>query len=150
MTRAGQIELIHLEPTPAVVLGRTFRAAELVPSIEHGVGRVRAAVTAAQVPTAGAPFVRFVDLGDPLQVDIGIPLSGPHSVPTLRATVLPGGDAASMWHEGGLDRLLEGVERLLENVDRTPAGSPWASIWPDTDAGKPGIQLLCPLEPNDH
>jgi hypothetical protein len=149
MSRAGQIEMVHLEPTAAVVLGRNFRAAELAQSVEQGIGRVRAAVTAAHVPTAGAPFVRFVDLDDPLQVDIGIPLVGPHSVPTLRATVLPGGDAASMWHEGGFVGLIESVERLLRNVDRTPVGNPWASIWPDSDAGSPAIQLVCPLKPDD-
>lgn len=132
-----------------MVLGRTFRAAELAPSVELGVGRVRAAVTAAHVPTAGAPFVRFVDLDDPLQVDIGIPLAGPHSVPTLRATVLPGGDAAAMWHQGGLDDLIEGVARLLENVNRAPVGRPWASIWPDSEAGSSAVRLVCPLEPDD-
>ena len=146
MSRAGQIELIHLEPTAAVVLGRTVAAAELASLIEHGIGRVSAAVTAAQVPTAGAPFVRFVDLGEPLQVDIGIPLSGPHSVPTLRATVLPGGDAASTWLEGGLHRLIEGVERLLDDVDRTPSGSPWAEILPRSGQATPAIHLVCPVE----
>jgi hypothetical protein len=146
MSTVGQIELIHLEPTAAVVLGRTVGAAELAPSIEQGIARVRAAVTAAQVPTAGAPFVRFVDLGDPLQVDIGIPLSEPHSVPTLRATVLPGGDAAGMWLEGGLEHLIEGVERLLDHVDRTPSGSPWARIMTRPDTPAPVIYLICPVK----
>ena len=146
MSRAGQIELVHLQPTAAVVLGRTVGVAELAPSIERGIERVRAAVTAAQVPTAGAPFVRLVELGDPLQVDIGIPLSGPHSVPTLRATVLPGGDAAAMWLEGGLENLIEGVERLLHDVDRTPSGSPWARIMTRSDTPAPVIYLLCPVK----
>lgn len=145
MSRAGQIELVHLEPTAAVVLGRTVATAELASSIEYGIGRVRATVTAAQVPTAGTPFVRFVELSDPVQVDIGMPLSGPHSVPTLRATVLPGGVAASMRHEGGLERLIEGVEQLLGEVDRSPVGGPWASIWPASEEGTPGIRLFCPL-----
>lgn len=145
MSRAGQIEVIEVEPVPAVALGRSTSASRLAHVVEQGLARVRAAVTAARVPTAGAPFVRFTDLAEPFAVDIGIPLSGAHSVPTLRSTILPGGKAASLWLDGDVARLVGALEQMQRHLGADAAGHPWARLWPGTAQDEPGIQLVWPV-----
>lgn len=145
MSRAGQIEVIEVEPVPAVALGRSTSGDRLARVVEQGIARVRAAVTAARVPTAGAPFVRFTDRADPIAVDIGIPLAGAHSVPTLRSTILPGGKAASRWHDGDVAGLVTALDEMQQDVGSDAAGHPWAWLWPGTAHDEPGIQLVWPL-----
>src|SRR5690606_1304132 len=119
MTIDTTVTLTELTPTPAVVLARRYERDTLDQTIDEAIRRVRKAVTAARVPTAGPPFVRFLSIGDRGEIEVGLPLDGPHVVPTLRATILPGGTAASAWHRGDESGILD----LLRLVERWGPGA---------------------------
>jgi len=141
------IEIVELTPAPAVVLPRKVRLEVLGDEIGAGIGRVEAAVTAAQVPVAGVPFVRYLTLGAEAEVEIGVPLNGSHSVPSLRATLLPGGPAASIWHErpsSGLSEVFADLKAWIEQHGE-PAGAPWESYWTSPDADVPQTQIVWPV-----
>jgi hypothetical protein len=142
---ADDTVLMELEPTPAVVLGRTVVASRLSRAVDGGLARVRGAVTAARVPTSGVPFVRFLERGDPLQIEIGQPLSGPHQVPSLRSSLLPGGTAICTWYQGGIPGVPAALERLGDRLgdEAVPTGSPWMRLWPD--GGTERLQLVWPV-----
>lgn len=141
------IEVVELSPVPAVVLARKVRADALGDEIGKAIQRVEAAVTAARVPSAGAPFARYLTMGAEIEVEVGIPLVGSHSVPTLRATLLPGGSAATTWHVGPYSGLREAFADLEAWIDEhaEPAGAPWESYWTPHDAEPPRTQVVWPV-----
>lgn len=148
MTRDNEVELIDLEPQPAVVLALSADAGEATAAFGTAIGKVRAAVAAARVPAAGPPFVRYLGYGERIEMEVGLPLDGPHSVPTLRTTILPGGAAASLWRIGshpGLEEALHLLERWVED-NATPAAAPWEVYWTEPDADPPRTQLVWPVE----
>jgi len=147
LSEGHTIEVVELAPTPAVVLPRRVATESLGDEIGRGIQRVRAAVTAARVPVAGAPFVRYLAMGPEMELEIGLPLKGSHSVPSLRATLLPGGTAATTWHTGpytGLPGALADIEAwIAENA--TSAGDPWESYATAPDADPPRTQVVWPV-----
>jgi effector-binding domain-containing protein len=147
MTTAPDVDVIGLTPTPAVVLERKVRRDRLGQVIDEGIRRVRAAVTAARVPTAGAPFVRYLETGEFFRIEVGLPLDGAHAVPTLRSTVLPGGRAASVWHVGPFGDLGESFSRLAAWVESSglASGDPWEWYWTSADAEPPRVQIVWPM-----
>lgn len=147
MTIDTTVTSTELTPTPAVVLARRYERDTLDQTIDEAIRRVRKAVTAARVPTAGPPFVRFLSIGDRGEIEVGLPLDGPHVVPTLRATILPGGTAASAWHRGdesGILDLLRLVERWVAD-NGTPAGPPWVWYWTPGDSDPFRAQVVWPM-----
>lgn len=142
-----EVEILDLTPMPAVVLARSVDRASLGAEIGSGIRRVRNAVTAARVPTVGAPFVRYLSYGEEFDIEIGLPLDGPHAVPTLRATILPGGSAASLWHVGsytGLPAVFGHLRRWVEK-NATPAGCPWERYWTAHSTESPRTQVVWPV-----
>jgi effector-binding domain-containing protein len=149
--RAGspyEIEVIDLAPTPAVVLPRTVQRNQLGEDIGRAMSRIQAAVTAARVPVAGAPFVRYLSFGEEIEMEVGLPLTEPQSIPSLRATILPGGPAASTWHLGPYDGLPEAFSTVREWVSEnaTSAGHPWEAYWTQHDAHPPRTQVVWPIQ----
>lgn len=137
------IEVVHLEPNPAVVWSRRVDRASLGEVIEAGTDRVRRAVTAARVPTSGPPFIRYLSFSTRLDIEIGVPLDGPHAVPTLRTILLPGGEAATLWHTHHGDAIAE-LRRWVE-ANAAATGDPWEWLWTASDAAEPGVQLVWPV-----
>lgn len=145
-----EIEVIELTPTPAVVLPRTIQQSKLGDGIGQALGRIRAAVTAARVPVAGAPFVRYLSFGPEIEMEVGLPLAQPHSIPGLRAAILPGGPAASTWHTGayeGLAGAFAAVRAWVE-ANATSGGHPWESYWTPADAAPVRTQIVWPIQPS--
>lgn len=148
MSAAHTIEVVELAPSPAVVLPRRVPNESLWDEIGRGIQRVRAAVTAARVPVGGAPFVRYLTMGSEIEIEIGLPLDGSHSVPSLRATLLPGGTAATTWHVGhysGLPGAFADIEAWIAD-NATPAGDPWASYCTTHDADPPRTLVVWPVK----
>ena len=147
MTIDTTIGLIELTPMPAVVLARRYERSTIERTLEEGIQRVRKAVAAARVPTSGAPFVRFLSIGERGGIEVGLPLDGPHAVPTLRATILPGGLGATAWHHGdqsGVVDSLRLVERWVRHRGR-PAGAPWVWYWTADDTAPLRAQVVWPM-----
>lgn len=139
--------MIELKPTPAVVLARRARAAELGNKIGKAIQTLRTSVSAAGVSSAGAPFVRYLSEGPDFSIEVGLPLDAPHSIPGLRTTLLPGGTAASLWHEGSHDGLGAAFRRLEAWVrdHAEPTGDPWECYWTERDADLPRTQIVWPV-----
>lgn len=147
MSAQLHVDLIGLTPTPAAVTARTVDRASLREAIESGIQRTRRAVTAGHVPTSGAPFVRYLSYSDEFDIEIGLPLDGPHIVPGFRTTILPGGTAASVWHLGTYEELrfvFDELRRWVES-NATPAGDPWEWYWTPGDADPPRTQIVWPV-----
>lgn len=147
MTVIPNVELTGRTPTPAVVEERSVHRDRLGRAIDEGIRRVGAAVTAARVPTAGAPFVRYLETGESFRIEVGLPLDGAHSVPTLRSTALPGGRAASVRHVGPFGDLGEPVSRLAARVGSSglASGDPREWCWTSADAEPPRVQIVWPV-----
>lgn len=96
------IQVITVEPTPAVVWARRASLRSVQVTIEAGMRRVRRVVRAARVPTCGPPFVRFLSFRPRLDIEVGLPLHGPCAVPSHRPPILPGEEAAGLWHTSTL------------------------------------------------
>lgn len=141
--------MIDLQPSPAVVVARRVPAEALGDRIGRSIQQVRTSVSAAGVPSTGAPFVRYLSGGPDFSIEVGLPLDGPHSIPGLRTTLLPGGTAASLWHVGPYDGLREAFRRLEDWVDANaePAGDPWEWYWTEHDADPPRTQIVWPVIP---
>lgn len=137
------IEVVTLEPTPAVVWARRVGRRSLDETVEEGIQRVRGAVTAARVPTSGPPFVRYVSFRPRLVIEMGLPLDGPHAVPTLRTTILPGGDAATLWKSPDRDAF-DDLRHWVE-ANALGTGDPWEWYWTEPDAARPRIQIVWPV-----
>ncbi len=148
MSDPYEIEVIELTPTPAVVLPRTVQQSLLGDNIGRALGRIQAAVTAARVPVAGAPFVRYLSFGPEIEMEVGLPLAEPQSIPGLRAAILPGGPAASTWHTGpyeGLAGAFTAVRTWIE-ANAASAGHPWESYWTPADADPARTQIVWPIQ----
>lgn len=137
------IDVISMEPTPAVVWALRVGRLSLQAALEEGIGKVRRAVTAARVPSSGPPFVRYLSLRPQLALEVGLPLAGPHAVPTLRATILPGGLGATLWRAPGRDSMAVLEEWIRQNAE--PAGDPWEWYWTEPDAPEPRVQIVWPV-----
>jgi effector-binding domain-containing protein len=142
-----RVTMTELTPTPATVSARRVSRSNLSEEVESGIRKVRAAVTAARVPTNGAPFVRYLTMDEEPEVEIGLPLEGSHVVPTLRATILPGGVAASTWHDGPYEEMLSVLVELETWVELNAGsgGDPWVWHWTGPDAEHARIQVVWPL-----
>lgn len=141
------VELIELEPAPVVVLPRRVPSRDLAEEIGKAIRRVETVVTAARVPVKGAPFVRYLEWSEDLEIEVGIPLAGSHAVPTLRASLLPGGTAITIWRigeEAGPAGIFTELETWID-AHAEAAGAPWESYWTAPDAGPPRVQQVWPV-----
>lgn len=141
------VTTVDLAPTPAVVSARRVSRSNLGDEVAAGIRKVRAAVTAARVPTAGPPFVRYLTRDEEPEIEIGLPLDGSHAVPTLRATILPAGTAAVTWHVGPYEKLFVTLAELEEWVvtNGHPGGDPWVWHLTEPDAEQASIQVVWPM-----
>lgn len=144
---AATIEIVELAPSPVVVLSRRVTRPRLPTEIDRAIRRVETAVTAAQVPVAGVPFVRYLGTGDEMEIEVGVPLAGSHAVPTLRAGLLPGGPAATTWHVGPYSDLAEVVAAMESWIgDHAESAGPfWESYWSAPGTDPPRVQLFWPV-----
>lgn len=143
MTVIPDVELTGLTPIPAVVEERSVHRDRLGRAIDEGTRRVGAA----GAPTAGAPFVGYLETGELFRIEVGLPPDGAHSVPTLRTTVLPGGQAAGVCHVGPFGDLGESFSRLAAWVGSSgsASGDPWKWYWASADAEPPRVQIVWPV-----
>ncbi len=147
MTDTDTIQLAEFDPAHAVVLSRTVSSAGLSAAVTSALARVRSLTTAARVLPVGPPFVRYVRWGEDAEIEVGVPLAQPEAVPGLRSTIVPGGPAATTWHEGSHEEITPVLAALEDWIaaHATPAGSPWASFGLADDSG-PRTLVVWPVK----
>lgn len=146
MISQSAIQVIEVQPVPAMVLARTLSGSDWPGAVARGISRLRRSIAAARLSTAGPPFLRYRTL-DPLEFEVGIPVDRPQSVPGLRTAILPGGLAASVDHVGPIDDLPTVLAELADWVDRSAesAGRPWQWHWTELDHAEARTQIAWPI-----
>ena len=104
------------------------RLAELLPALGGDMRSVG-------VGQAGAPFVRYREMADPLTIEAGVPIAAPVDLPAPAQTgELPSGRRAVCVHVGPYDALPQSWERLtawLDEQGEKAAGAGWESYLTD-------------------
>lgn len=102
---------------------------------------------------AGAPFVRYREMSDPMTIEAGVPIAAAVDLPAPTETgELAGGRHAVCVHVGPYDALPQSWERLtawIEAQDEKAAGAGWESYLTDPgsepDPAKWVTEITIPL-----
>jgi len=101
--------------------------------ITEALGRMYQAVNEALakqgVEPTGAPFARYHEFGQNVDLEAGMPVANAIlDEGDVRASQLPGGPAAIAVHAGpyeGLANTYDAIEAWMKSAGRTPDGGPW-------------------------
>ena len=87
------------------------------------------------VRPAGVPFIRYLQTGEQLEIELGVPVPRGHRpLEEVEQTSLPAGRAAVLRYVGPYDGLADAYERLLgwvEERGEQPAGPHWEAYVTD-------------------
>jgi effector-binding domain-containing protein len=104
------------------------------------------------IEPSGPPFVRYLETGDELDVELGVPVSGGRDLDGVEQSTLPGGRLAVWRHVGPYSELRAACERLEQSVKRAgkePDGPFWESYVTnpaeEPDASKRVTEIYQPL-----
>ncbi|HEX2849696.1 MAG TPA: GyrI-like domain-containing protein, partial [Acidimicrobiales bacterium] len=114
-----EISTVHLDEQPVAVVSARVDVAGIGEWIGRAIGDVMAAVAAAGGAIAGPPFARY-HLVSPGHFDVtaGFPLAAPlpqaaaGTGSRVKASTLPGGEAATVWHIGPYDAMVPAYEAI--------------------------------------
>jgi effector-binding domain-containing protein len=103
------------------------------------------------VAPSGPPFVRYLETGDELEVELGVPVAN-SELDGVDCATLPGGRVAVWRHVGPYEELRSACEQLEQSVERLgeePAGPFWESYVTnpaeEPDASKRVTEIYQPL-----
>lgn len=145
-------EIRTIAARPAVVSHHATDLAGFARVVDRGFPALYDRLGELRVAPAGPPFVRYLELGDPLRVQLGVPVAAVADDDGQGADVLPGGRAAIARHVGAYDGL-EAAGRALHawvlQRGETPAGSFWESYVTDPgeepDPARRVTEIVIPL-----
>lgn len=115
---------------------------------------VGAAIARQGIVPNGAPFARYHDFGDKVDLEAGLPVPGP-IIPdgVVKPSQLPAGPAAIAVHAGpyeGLADTYTAIGTWIEKTDRQPNGGPWEIYLTDPstepDPSKWLTEIIWPLK----
>jgi effector-binding domain-containing protein len=114
---------------PALFVRRRTTRDALAAVLGECFGAVVAHATATGAVLAGAPFARYLDTGDEVTVEAGLPVAEPAAgAGEVEAGSLGGGPVAVVVHHGPYEDLPEvyaGLERWAEETGEKAGGPPW-------------------------
>ncbi len=145
-----QIEIRDIAAQPAAVERATTPAADLPAAVDRAFPALFERLGKAGVEPAGPPFIRYLETGDPLEVELGVPVSG--EVGDGEQASLPAGRTAVLRHVGPYSELRAACERLGQEVERLgerASGPFWESYVTnpaeEPDASKRITEIYLPL-----
>jgi effector-binding domain-containing protein len=101
---------------------------------------------------SGPPFVRYLETGDELEVELGVPVSEGADLDGIEQATLPGGRLAVWRHVGpysGLHAACEQLEQSVSEAGEEPDGPFWESYVTnpaeEPDASKLVTEIYQPL-----
>lgn len=126
-----EIETRTLDEQDTAVVRRRMHAGELTAWLSATYGTLTLHLQRIGVPTIGPPFVRYLERGDHVDVEAGLP-TAERITPKdeVKLSSLPEGPVAATWSRGSPDELEQAFERLAAWMERTgvePVGAPWAA-----------------------
>lgn len=128
-------------PSQLMAYGEASASVEEVPDVLGEIlPRVMRHVQAEDGQVAGPPFAHYKSMGEPMELEAGIPIDEP--IPEGEGVCvgeLPGGSVLVTVHIGPYDKLDDAYDALMAFADEhelTPVGTVWESYWTD-----PGAEL---------
>lgn len=126
-------EIREIAAQPAAVKRAVTDAAGMPGTIDEGFPELFARLAERNAAPAGAPYIRYLETGERLELELGMPARE-----GAADGGLPGGRAAVLRHIGPYERLREQCERLVKWVERrgeAPVGPHWEATRPAQRAG---------------
>jgi effector-binding domain-containing protein len=127
-------EIRDIPPQPAVVKRAVTTAAGLGATIDGGFAELFARLAQRNASPAGPPYIRFLETGERLEIELGVPARDGDADGGL-----PGGRAAVLRHVGPYEELREQCERLdgwVAQRGEMRAGPHW-EVYVTNPAGEP-------------
>jgi effector-binding domain-containing protein len=122
-------EIREIAAQPAAVKRAVTDAAGMPGTIDEGFAELFARLAERNAAPAGAPYIRYLETGERLELELGVPARE-----DAADAGLPGGRAAVLRHIGPYVQLREQCERLVKWVERrgeAPAGPHWEAYVTD-------------------
>ena len=129
MTRQPQIQELCAQPA---AVHRALTDSEEMPAvIDAGFTQLFRRLGDRGVEPSAPPFIRYLHTGDPLEIELGVPVAADEARLTgLETAVLPPGRTAELRHIGPYEELraaCEDLMRWLQRRDERACGPFWES-----------------------
>jgi len=145
-------EIRDVPPQPAAVKRAVTPATELGSVIDKTFPALFSQLAELGVAPSGPPFVRYLETGDQLEVELGVPVEGDRDLKGVEQSTLPGGRLGVWRHVGPYSELRAACEQLEESVEQLgeePDGPFWESYVTnpadEPDASKRVTEIYQPL-----
>jgi effector-binding domain-containing protein len=137
-----EVEVIQLEPQPALIIRDTVAVERLGESVGERIEALSGFVQAHNIQLAGHPFVRYHTFGEiETDFEFGVPVAEPVAgAGRIVAIEMPGGPAATTWHVGAHIKLGEAYARIaqwMKENGREPDSPAW-EVYPWIDLSGKG------------
>lgn len=145
------LEIRDVPAQPAAVRRATTPAADLGSVVDKTFPDIFRRLAELGVAPSGPPFVRYLETGDELEVELGVPVNN-LNLDGVQQSTLPGGRLAVWRHVGPYSELRAACERLgesLKELGEEPNGPFWESYLTnpadEPDASKRVTEIYQPL-----
>jgi DNA gyrase inhibitor GyrI len=145
-------EIREVPPQPAAIKRAVTPAAQLGSVIDKTFPALFGRLAELGVAPSGPPFVRYLETGDELEVELGVPVDDGRDLDGVEQATLPGGRLAVWRHVGPYSELraaCEQLERSVKQAGEEPDGPFWESYVTnpaeEPDASKRVTEIYQPL-----
>ncbi|HWI21917.1 MAG TPA: GyrI-like domain-containing protein [Baekduia sp.] len=145
------MEIRQLEPQVAAVKRVKTDAVDLPGVIDKGFPGLSGELSSKGVEVTGPPFVRYLQTGEQMEIELGIPIAADSS-PATKSIVLPPGPAGVYLYVGtydGLPAAWDLFRQWLQRQGYTQTGPFWESYVSDPRYTEPAeriTELYVPVE----
>jgi effector-binding domain-containing protein len=146
------LEIRDVPPQTAAVKRAATPAAQLGSVIDKTFPDLFGRLAEIGVAPSGPPFVRYLETGDDLEVELGVPVNDGHRLDGAELSTLPGGRLAVWRHVGPYSELraaCEQLERSVRELGEEPDGPFWESYVSnpadESDASRRVTEIYQPL-----
>jgi AraC family transcriptional regulator len=145
-------EIREVAAQPVAIKRAATPAAELGSVIDKTFPALFGRLAELGVAPSGPPFVRYLETGDELEVELGVPVDDARDLDGVEQSTLPGGRLAVWRHVGPYSDLRAACEQLEQSVKQAgeePDGPFWESYVTnpaeEPDAAKRVTEIYQPL-----
>jgi effector-binding domain-containing protein len=117
-TSVSIMEIREIEPQVAAIKRISTTAADLPGVIDKTFPSLFGELASKNVEPVGPPFVRYLDTGDEMEVELGVPIPHDTSPSAVKSVTLPAGPTAVYVYVGAYDGLRDAWKQFGEWVER--------------------------------
>ncbi len=149
-----EIEERSLQPQPTAVIRATAPIEHVGAALGELLPKLGEYLEMQQVPVAGAPFTRYLTVGEQVEIEAGIPVAtAVDGEGVIAPGELPGGRAIVAVYTGPYDGLAEphsAIQQWLTEHGLEPAGPPWEAYLTGDTGASPGQRITEVVYPLDN